>query len=99
MQLVNGDWKATVKKFKKLLNNPENREKIFSHYGGAFVYLTENPHVTLHHTENPEILTEMDAHGTSEFPSELIEKREDYATQQVQNFLRKNPGKKVVMIF
>ena len=99
IHLKNGDWEKTGKELKKLLENTEMRDTVFAHYGGAIAYLIENPSAKVHHTENEDIINEMEKYQGDTVPKWLIEDREGYAIKQVQSFLSKNPGKKVALVF
>jgi hypothetical protein len=93
------DRGKTLKSLEKLLGDPQMRDRVFAHYGGSIVYLIENPGARIHHTESEDILKEMGKYRIEDIPEELIEKREDYAIKQVREFLIKNPGKQVMLVF
>ena len=44
------------------------RDTVFAHYGGAIAYLIENPSAKVHHTENENIINEMEKHQGDTVP-------------------------------
>ncbi len=85
-----------------LVDNQELRQGLLYQYGAGFIYAMLHPEVQLHRTIEKEVSDHIDAaieHNDPDTGELILSTREELATEQVMEFMRRHPSMRVVLIY